>query len=124
SLVPTAKCGLSKVGACQNNVLSAPPPPDLVGLYSADVAACATPAWAKSWAANGAVRPRPIIWRTKARRDIRRTFTAATSCRISRSSIEISLAGPADYATNYSTLSFARAEAACGGWSQYSTEGK
>src|ERR1700730_93456 len=77
SFVPTAKCGLSKVAACQNSILSDPPPPALVGLYSALVGACAKPAWARSWVANGAVRPRPTILRTKARRDVRPAFTPA-----------------------------------------------
>ena len=33
SLVPTAKCGLSRVTACQYRSFSRPPPPALVGLY-------------------------------------------------------------------------------------------
>src|ERR1700724_1595005 len=74
---PTAKCGLRKVAACQNSILSDPPPPALVGLYSVLAGACAKPALARSWVANGAVRPRPTILRTKARRDTRPVFTAA-----------------------------------------------
>src|SRR5690349_21398398 len=88
SLVPTAKCGLSKVGACQNNTLSGPPPPALVGLYSAVCAACAKPAWLSNVLARGAVRPRPTILRTKARRDTRPAFTAAISFRKSCSFME------------------------------------
>jgi hypothetical protein len=36
--------GSVDVGACQNNVLSALPPPALVGLYSTAVGDCAKPA--------------------------------------------------------------------------------
>src|SRR5882724_3330761 len=87
SFVPTAKCGLSKVGACQNSILSGPPPPALVGLYSALVGACAKPALARSWVAKGAVRPRPMNLRTRVRRDIRPAFTPASRSRNSCSSI-------------------------------------
>src|SRR5215469_15526640 len=87
SLAPTARWGLSNVGACQSSAFSVPPPPALVGLYSVWVAACATPAWVRSWRAKGAVRPRPAIRRTKARREIPPALTAATSSRSSCSVI-------------------------------------
>src|SRR5437868_3658125 len=87
SFVPTAKCGLSKVAACQYSILSGPPPPALVGLYSALDGACANPALARSCVASGAVRPRPIILRTKARRDVRPAFTPAIRSRNACSSI-------------------------------------
>src|SRR6266446_4528431 len=48
SLAPTAKWGLSKVGPCQDNVLSAPPPPALFGLYSVAAAVWAEPDLASS----------------------------------------------------------------------------
>src|SRR5215831_10813075 len=97
SLVPTAKWGLSKVGACQNNVLSVPPPPALVGLYSGGVVACAIPKAANRRVAKGAVRPRPTIRRMKARRGTRPAFTAATRSRKSCSFIgEKSSAGVTD----------------------------
>src|SRR6266446_3618049 len=81
SFVPTAKCGLSKVAACQNSILSGPLPPALVGLYSVLAGVCARPALARSWVANGAVRPSPTILRAKARRDIRPAFTPAIRSR-------------------------------------------
>src|SRR5262245_53726144 len=88
SFVPTAKCGLSKVAACQNSILSGPPPPALVGLYTELAGACARPAWVRSWVANGAVRPRPTILRTKARREVLPTFTRAIRSCSSCSCIE------------------------------------
>src|SRR5438270_1378223 len=96
SLVPTAKCGLSKVGACQNSILSGPPPPALVGLYSAPAGVWARPAWASNRVAKGAVRPRPTILCTKVRRDTRPALTAATRSRRSCSFIEESLTGIAE----------------------------
>src|SRR5207245_2807187 len=69
----------------QNNILSVPPPPALVGLYPAPVGACAKPARARSWLANGAERPRPTIRCRRARRDNRPALTAAIRFRNSRS---------------------------------------
>src|ERR1700730_13559791 len=89
SFVPTAKCGLRTAASWQNSILG-DPPPALVGLYSALVGACAKPAWARSWVANGAVRPRPTILRTKARRDVRPAFTAVIRICNSCSCIESS----------------------------------
>ena len=51
------------------------------------VCARATPVKLSIWLASGAVRPRPIIWRTKARRDIRPAFTLPIRCRKSCSSM-------------------------------------
>ncbi len=68
SLVPLAKCGFNKVGACHQSVLTSPPPPRLVGLNVHLVWACATPADVSIWAAIGAVRPSPTIIPTKRRR--------------------------------------------------------
>src|SRR5882762_1044908 len=77
SLVPTAKCGLSRVTACQYKSLRRPPPPALVGLYGIAVAAIATPEWLSIMPAIGAVRPTAIIRWTKARRDNRPVLTSA-----------------------------------------------
>src|SRR5262249_49587449 len=85
SLVPTAKCGLSKVGPCHNKSLRAPPPPRLVGLYSDVLCAAAAPAYANIWLASGAVSPSSTIFRTKTRRDIFPAFTSATRLRKCRS---------------------------------------
>src|SRR5262252_3455745 len=85
SFVPTAKCGLSRVGACHNKSLRAPPPPRLVGLYSDLVCAAATPAYASIWLASGAVSPNPTIFPTNARRDIFPAFTSAIRLRKCRS---------------------------------------
>src|SRR5712692_3055917 len=57
SFVPTAKCGLSRVGPCHHSSLRAPPPPRLAGLYSDLVCAAAAPAYANIWLASGAVSP-------------------------------------------------------------------
>src|SRR6202790_3950843 len=75
SLVPVAKCGLSRVGPCHHKSFSAPPPPRLVGLYGDGLWAMATPPMARSCVAMGAVRPRPIMRAMKARRSIRPSFT-------------------------------------------------
>src|ERR1051326_727971 len=78
SLVPSAKCGLSKVGPCPHNNLRAPPPPRLVGLYSNRACARATPAKSSIRLASGAVRPKPSILATKLRRDSFPAFTFAS----------------------------------------------
>src|SRR5437764_14167285 len=96
SLVPTAKCGLSRVGACQNSIFSGPPPPALVGLYSAWAGVCARPAWASKRVAKGAVRPRPTILCTKVRRDTRRALTPATRSRRACAFMEECLTGIAE----------------------------
>src|SRR5207245_2601259 len=57
SLVPLAKCGFNKVGACHQSALTSPPPPRLVGLNVHLVCACATPADASIWAASGGDTP-------------------------------------------------------------------
>src|SRR5213593_1002319 len=88
SLVPLAKWGFSKVGACHQSVLTRPPPPRLVGLNVHLAWASTTPADASIWAAIGAVRPSPTIMRTKRRRLKVPAFTRSTSARNSRSSIE------------------------------------
>src|SRR5262245_18644471 len=94
SLVPLAKCGLSRVGACHQSALTRPPPPRLVGLNVHLVCACATPADASIWAAIGAVRPSPTIMETNRRRLKVPAFTRPTSALNSRSSIESPLARP------------------------------
>src|SRR5438128_6171880 len=88
SLVPLAKCGFNKVGACHQSALTSPPPPRLVGLNVHLVCACATPADASIWAASGAVRPSPTIVCTKRRRLSAPVFTWSTSALNSRSAIE------------------------------------
>src|SRR5512145_2222528 len=87
SFVPTAKWGLSRVDPCHHRVLSAPPPPRLVGLYVIRLCACATPAEASIWAAMGAVRPSAIMVWTNSRRPRTPAFTWPIMCRSSRSSI-------------------------------------
>src|SRR6185503_20888700 len=75
SLVPTAKCGLSSVAPCHHRHFSGPPPPRRVGLYVDGDCASATPEYASIWLARGAVRPSPIIFWMKPRRDRRPDFT-------------------------------------------------
>src|ERR1700730_11245554 len=87
SLVPTAKYGLSRVAPCHHSVLSAPPPPRLVGLYTSFDCACATPAEASICAANGAVSPSPTIIWTKPRRLRRPVLTWVISSLSSSSSM-------------------------------------
>src|SRR6184192_2238796 len=89
SLVPTAKCGLRRVGACHQRVLSRPPPPRFVGLDAHFSWASATPAEASICAAMGAVRPRPTISCTKRRRESRPAFTSPTSALSPCSSMDI-----------------------------------
>src|SRR5215471_18065703 len=105
SFVPTAKCGLSRVGACQNSVLSSPPPPALVGLYWVSPGGCAIPALASRRLANGADRPRPSILPTSARRDARPAFAAAMSSRSSRSFIK-NLPSPRNHVSRYQSFRF------------------
>src|ERR1700730_1643164 len=66
----------------------APPPPALVGVYSAAVGAWAKPERARSRFTNAAVRPSPTSLATKARRDTRPALTAPSRSRNSASFME------------------------------------
>ncbi|MET3345622.1 hypothetical protein ABIF52_006003 [Bradyrhizobium japonicum] len=87
SLVPSAKCGLSKVGACQIRIFSGPPPPALVGLYGKVASAIATSFQSRIWLATGAAIPTAAIVRMNERRDSVPSFTSAMALRISFSFI-------------------------------------
>ena len=63
SFVPGERCGFKSTGACHHSVLTAPPPPRLVGLNAGFGCAWATPDAASICAARGAVRPAPTMIR-------------------------------------------------------------
>src|SRR5215475_12966616 len=94
SLVPLAKCGFSKVGACHQSALTRPPPPRLVGFAVHLGWACATPDDASLWASIGAARPSPTILDTIRRLHRFAALPDLPSSPTRRSSIESPLARP------------------------------